>query len=58
MQVGATVWINGKMPATIVRFYKGMVMVKFGATCRYKTSIKNIVKENNKLILKSEIFNF
>ena len=34
------------------------VMVKFGVTGRYTTSLSNIVKEGNRLILKSDIFKF
>lgn len=58
MRTGDTVWINGKIPATIARFVAPhKVIVKLGGTMRYTTPISNIEKVGNKLILKSEIFN-
>ena len=59
MKTGDTVYINGKLVATIKSFLPNhKVIVTFGTTGRYTTSISNIFKENNKLILKSDIFNF
>ena len=59
MKVGDIIYINGKKPAIIKKFLpKNKVLVTFGASCRYKTSISNIYKEGDNLILKSEIFTF
>lgn len=59
MKAGDTVYINGKLSATIKKFLPNhRVMVTFGATGRYTTSLSNIIKEGNRLILKSDIFKF
>lgn len=60
MKVGDIIYINGKKPAIIKKFFllENKVLVAFGVSCKYKTSISNIYKEGDKLILKSEIFTF
>lgn len=57
MKTGDTIYINGRIPATIKCFLGNhKVVVTFGVTGRYTTSMSNIYRENGKLIIKSEIF--
>ena len=57
MKTGDTIYINGRIPATIKDFLGNhKVVVTFGDTGRLTTSIASIYKKNDKLILKSENF--
>ena len=57
MKTGDTIYINGRIPAIIKCFLTNhKVVVTFGVTGRYTTSMSNIYEKDGKLILNSEIF--
>lgn len=59
MKSGDTVYINNKIPAIIKCFLANhKVVVTFGTSGRYMTSISNISNHNGRLVLKSDIFKF
>lgn len=57
MKTGDTIYINGRIPATIKCFLGNhKIVVTFGVTGRLTTSMSNIYKKNDKVIIKSENF--